>query len=172
MVRAVTGQPLEDVVRERIFDPLELAMAYDTSGWDPDTTDESSARGYVRDPATGQWELGGTRWEPNGDAGIQTTPSELVRWADNYRAGEVGGDALLDAVLADAFDVGGARYGAGIVERGDGELWHDGSAPGHLADFYVAEDRGTAIAVTCNGDRGPSSVMRYVATTLQQIWDR
>jgi CubicO group peptidase (beta-lactamase class C family) len=172
VVRAVTGTPLAELVRERVFEPLGLNMEYDASGWDPDTTDPSSARGYQRDPTTGEWGLAGTRWEPHGDAGIQTTPSELVRWADNYRTGQVGGDALLDDVMADATEVGRVRYGAGIVERDDGDLWHDGAAPGHLTDFRISEDRATAIAVACNGDRGSSSAIRYVATALHQIWDR
>jgi len=169
VVRAVTGEPVQDVVRERIFEPLALDMEYDPSGWSPDATDPSSARGYVSDPGSGEWAPGGVRWETYGDAGIQTTPSELVRWADNYRTGDVGGDQLLDDVLADAAT---ARYGAGIIEGEGGSLWHGGGAPGHLTEFFVSPDRRTALAVSCNGDRGAQSVIRQLVPALRAEWTR
>jgi CubicO group peptidase (beta-lactamase class C family) len=169
VVRTVTGQSVEDVVRARIFEPLGLAMEFDPSGWDPDSTDPSSARGYVRNPATGEWEPGGIRWETNGDAGIQTTPSELVRWADNYRTGEVGGSLLLDDALPpdDA-----APYGAGIFEDDDDSLGHGGAAPGHLTEFFVSADRTTAIAVACNADRAAQSSIRTIGAALKREWTR
>jgi CubicO group peptidase (beta-lactamase class C family) len=169
VVRAVTGLPVQDVVRERIVEPLGLAMEFDPTGWDPATTDPSSARGYVRNPSTGEWEQAGVRWEANGDAGIQTTPSELVRWADNYRTGRVGGDRLLaDALPEDA----AAPYGAGIVQNRDGSLWHGGGAPGYLTSFFVTDDRRTAIAVACNADRGQQSSIRQLEAALRTEWTR
>jgi CubicO group peptidase (beta-lactamase class C family) len=169
IVRAATGHALPDVVDDRIFEPLGLRMRYEPLAWSPDADDPSSARGYVR-AADGGWEPGGTRWEPHGDAGIQTTPSDLVRWGDVYRTGEVGAGQLLDDVLTDATDVGRGQYGAGIIERADGTLWHDGYVPGFLTDFAVSEDRRTVIAVACNGDRGPSSALGYLATALHEQW--
>jgi CubicO group peptidase (beta-lactamase class C family) len=168
VVRAVTGRQVQDAVRARIFEPLGLAMAFDPSGWDPDTIDPSSARGYVRNPATGDWEPAGVRWEVNGDAGIQTTPSELVRWADNYRTGRVGGSQL----LTEAMPPDGATYGAGIYGDDDGPLWHGGEAPGQLTDFFVSTDRRTAIAVACNGDRGSQSAIRQLSAALRTEWAR
>jgi len=168
VVRAVAGR-VQDVVEERIFEPLGLAMEFDPSGWQPDTTDPSSARGYLRNPSTGEWEPGGVRWEVSGDAGIQTTPSELVRWADNYRTGRVGGERLLaDAVPEDD----AVPYGAGIYHDRDGSLVHDSEAPGHLAVFFVTPDRGTAIAVACNGDRGQQSAIRQLGLALLAEWTR
>jgi CubicO group peptidase (beta-lactamase class C family) len=172
VARAVAGRPVQDVVRERIVEPLGLAMEFDPSGWDPDTTDPSSARGYVRDPSTGEWEPAGVRWEVNGDAGIQTTPSELVRWADNYRTGRVGGDRLLADVMADAADAGAEAYGAGIFEADDGHLGHGSEAPGHLAYIFVSADRSTAIAVACNGERGAQSATQLLARALRTEWAR
>jgi CubicO group peptidase (beta-lactamase class C family) len=169
VVRAVTGRPVDVVVRERIFEPLGLDMAYDPSGWDPDTTDPSSARGYLRNPATGEWELSGIRWEMVGEGGIQTTPSELVRWADNYRTGRVGGSRLLTDVLPEDGDV---PYGAGVFEDDDDSLGHGGGAPGHLTEFFVSADRRTGIAITCNGDRGAQSAINQLGAALRTEWTR
>jgi CubicO group peptidase (beta-lactamase class C family) len=168
VVRAVTGRPVQDVVGERIFEPLDLDMAYDPAGWDPGTADPSSARGYVWDPSTRGWEPAGVRWEVNGDAGVQTTPSELVRWADNYRTGRLGGDPLADG-MADSSE---GRYGAGIYEDRDGNLGHGGSAAGYLTEFLVSADRRTAIAVACNGDRAAQSDIRQVVPALKTEWFR
>jgi CubicO group peptidase (beta-lactamase class C family) len=85
VVQRAAQQPLPDFARTRIFQPLALDMAIDPSGANPDTTDPSAARSYLPDPTSGRWEPAGARWEQIGDGSIQTTPSELVRWADNYR---------------------------------------------------------------------------------------
>ena len=169
VVHAVTGQPVQAVVRAQVFEPLGLRMAFDPTGWNPAPTDPSSARGYVRNPATGEWEPGGTRWEVNGDAGIQTTPSELVRWADNYRTGEVGGSRLLADALPEDRAV---PYGAGIFEDTHGNLSHTGEAPGHLTYFFVSADRHSALAISCNGDRGSQSAIRQLAPALTAEWTR
>lgn len=169
VVRAVTDRPVEEVVRERVFEPLGLDMYYDPAALSPDTNDPSSARGYVRNPETAEWESAGVRTEVSGEGGIETTPSELVRWADNYRTGAVGGSRLLADVVVDS---GPARYGAGIFEDIDGTLGHSGGAPGHLTDFFISADRRTAIAVACNADRGPQSSIVQVAGALRSEWRR
>ena len=73
-----------------------------------------------------------------GDAGIQTSPGELVRWADNYRIGRVGGPALLGAILTDAAETTdpGYRYGAGIITSPDGSLTHHGQLLGFETSFW------------------------------------
>ena len=171
VVRAAAGQELPDFARKRIFEPLGLAMEIDPFGASPDNTGSSSARAYVRDPAGGNWDPGGSRWEQVGDGSVQTTPSELVRWADNYRTGDLGGEDLLAAQLTDAANVGeGARYGAGIVELRDGSLGHGGEWAGFLSDFWISEDRRTSIAVTCNGDAAGASDVGYLSPALQREW--
>jgi CubicO group peptidase (beta-lactamase class C family) len=172
VVQRASGQPLPEFAGDRIFEPLGLDMAIDPSGADPDNPDGSSARPYLRDPVTGDWQPGGSRWTQVGDGSVRTTPSELVRWADNYRTGELGGDPLLEAQLADAAGIeAGERYAAGIVVRREGELWHNGSWAGFLSTFTVSADRRLAVAVSCNGDAGPSSPIEDIAADLRSEWD-
>ncbi len=109
-------------------------------------------------------------WQQIGDGAIQTTPSQLVRWADNFRTGKVGGPRLLEAQLAGAVptEPGGAdRYGAGIYVMGNGTLDHDGSWAGFVTAFRVSKDRRTSVAISCNTDKqDPESL----ADSLWQLW--
>jgi hypothetical protein len=100
------------------------------------------------------------------------TPSQLVRWADNYRTGTVGGPSWLSANLAGAVDTqlgDGVRYGAGIFERPDGSLWHNGSFTGFMSEFWVSSDRSTSVAPSCNVDTDGID-LDGMTETLSLIW--
>jgi hypothetical protein len=132
--------------------------------------------GPIPDKAAAYEKAGGgyrsteSQWEQVGDGGMQTTPSQLVAWADNYRTGRVGGRRLLDAQLAEAVptEPGGAdRYGAGIYLLANGMLDHDGAWAGFVTAFRVSKDRHTSLAVSCNTDQqDPESI----ADSLAKIW--
>ncbi|WP_448640182.1 serine hydrolase domain-containing protein [Geodermatophilus sp. URMC 63] len=154
VVQHAAQQPLAEFVRTRIFEPLALDMVLDPYGASPDNTDQSSARSYQTAPPSGAWEPAGSRWEQIGDGSIQKTPTELVRWADNYRTGRLGGSRLLDAQLnttTTAAGPDGDRYAAGITVTRDGALTHNGLWAGFTTTFDVSADRRTAVTVSCNG---------------------
>jgi CubicO group peptidase (beta-lactamase class C family) len=166
----VTGTALPRVLQERIFGPLDLDMVLDPVGDIP-----GKAISYVEDargPQVTDWP-----WEQIGDGSIQTTPSELVRWADNYRTGKVGGEKLLDAQLSGAVkeNIGyqglglGSEfdYGAGIEIARDGTVLHTGSWEGFQSVLEVSPDRHTALAVTCNSPTGAPLVL---TADLRKIW--
>jgi|tagenome__1003787_1003787.scaffolds.fasta_scaffold20954920_2 CubicO group peptidase (beta-lactamase class C family) len=173
VVSSAGQQPLPDFARTRIFEPLALDMAIDPSGASPDTIDPSSARSYAPDRASGRWEPAGSRWEQIGDGSIQTTPSELVRWADNYRTGGLGGSQLVEDQLRSTTTTGpgGDRYAAGIIVSPDGALTHTGSWAGFLTTFHVAADHRIAVAVSCNhvDNRAPSDI-EEITDQLQAEW--
>ena len=85
------------------------------------------------DPRVADW-----RWDALGSGGLQTTPSQLVVWADNYRSGMVGGTDLQVAQLAGVVSttLGQSHppdsevYGAGIFKLTDGSLFHLGTYGG------------------------------------------
>jgi len=164
IVRQVSGQPLPAFLSAEIFDPLDLAMSMDPK------LAPGSAMPYDYDDGTGDYTAAVSNWEQIGDGAIQTTPSQLVRWADNYRTGKVGGQALLDAQLAGAVDTGsddGDRYGAGIYLLPDGGLSHDGSWSGSVTSFQISPDRRTSIAVSCNtGNQDPEAI----AEEIGKLW--
>ena len=171
VVRAVSGQPLADFLAERVFGPLDLAMAVDPAAADPDVTGPSSARGHLRDTATGPWRVAGSRLQRVGDGGLRATPSELVRWADEYRTGRLGGEELLAARLADPAPVNGTLdHGAGVFVTRGGALEHTGGWAGFASAFRVSADRHTALAVSCNGDEPGTADIERVWRVLPGVW--
>jgi CubicO group peptidase (beta-lactamase class C family) len=164
IVRSVSGMPLPRFLQERIFEPLGLRMTMDPTVDIPGKairyTDALDGRGPQ---AADRW------WEQIGGTGIQSTPSDLVRWADNYRTGKIGGRRLLDAQLADPVEsnLPGTTYGAGIAVKPDGALFHDGGLPGLRTYFGITTDRHTAVAVACNFDDANPAAL---ADELRKIW--
>jgi CubicO group peptidase (beta-lactamase class C family) len=164
IVSRVSGQPLPDVLSAKIFRPLDLAMVMAPNGNVP-----NKAVSYEKGDGGG-FTVAESRWEQVGDGGIQTTPTQLVRWADNYRTGKVGGQRLLDMQLAGAVptDSGGdERYGAGIFVHADGTLDHGGSWIGFLTEFWISKDRHTSVAMSCNTS-GLNSA--DIAESLEHVW--
>ncbi|MGY1726448.1 serine hydrolase domain-containing protein [Geodermatophilus sp. SYSU D01062] len=171
VVRAASGQPLPEFLRARVFEPLGLAMVVDPSATDPDAADPSAARGHVKDTATGPWRPAGSRFELVGPGSVRTTPSELVRWADEYRTGRLGGEDLLAARLEDPAPVNAALdYGAGLFVTRAGAVEHEGSWAGFRSVFRVSADRHTAVAVTCNGDEPGVADVDRIWRVLPGVW--
>ncbi|WIM96701.1 serine hydrolase domain-containing protein [Actinoplanes oblitus] len=166
VVAAASGQPLPQFLQARVFRPLRLAMTLAPAAHGPQT-----AVPYTMLPDR-TWQPAGSAWTQIGDGSIQTTPSELVRWADNYRTAAVGGDALRRARLDRAVPTGlpdGSKYGAGITVHPDGTLSHEGGWAGYATLFGITADRHTAIAVSCNAAEADIAA---VATGLRDIWTR
>jgi CubicO group peptidase (beta-lactamase class C family) len=163
IVQRVSGEPLPQYLSAKIFGPLGLAMVVDPVGHVP-----HKAVSYEK--VDGQYQVADSPWEQVGDGSIQTTPSQLVRWADNYRTGTVGGKKLLDDQLAGAVETepGGAnRYGAGIYLMSNGTLDHDGAWGGFVTAFRVSADRAKALSVGCNTDKQDAEAL---ADSLAKLW--
>jgi CubicO group peptidase (beta-lactamase class C family) len=164
IVHQVSGEPLPEFLSAEIFRPLGLAMVME-----PNAKLPNKALSYENGDG-GEYSPAGSGWEQFGPGGIQTTPTQLVRWADNYRTGKVGGQNLLDAQLAGAVETepgGEERYGAGISLYADGKLGHGGDWAGFVTAFRISTDRHMSVAVSCNTDsRDPKAI----AESLGHLW--
>ncbi len=147
VVAKVSGTDFPTYLRRHIFKPLHLNMVIDA-------INPIRGRAVNYDMDTGELRANDNeRWEPIGEGALQTTPSELVRWADNYRKPRVGGPRLVAAQLGNAVELfpGGPRYGAGLFIAPDGgEFGHGGDWLGFEASFQVSADRNRSLAVSCN----------------------
>lgn len=163
VVEAVSGTSLADFLSAEVFTPLGLDMVLD-----PVNPVPTLAVSYTWED--GSYEAVRSAWEQTGDGSIQTTPGQLVIWADNYRTGAVGGPELLAAQVDGAVETGeetGERYGAGITIGTDGTLEHDGSWGGFLTYFAVSADRSHSVALSCNTDHQDPTA---IAGELAEIW--
>ncbi len=163
IVGRVSGEPLPQYLRAQIFGPLGLSMVMDPVGKIP-----AKAVSYTKNDHG--YEVADSPWEQIGDGAVQTTPSQLVRWADNYRTGRVGGPKLLDAQVAGAVETergGPDRYGAGIYVMGNGTLDHDGSWAGFVTAFRISKDRLKSLAISCNTDKQDPNAL---ADALGGLW--
>lgn len=154
VISKVSGLAFPDFMAQRIFEPLGLDMVIAPTLQGPDI-----ALSYADNMG-----LQPHAWTAYGHVGIITTPSELARWGDQYREGDI----VEDDFAVGAVDEGaGELYAAGIDIEVDGDLNHTGSWGGHVSDFTVSEDRETTIAVVCNGHAGD----RFgIADALWAIW--
>jgi CubicO group peptidase (beta-lactamase class C family) len=154
VVARVSGQPLPDFLASRIFTPLGLDMVLAPTLHAPDIALSYDDNDQLQEAG----------WTSYGHTGIITTPSELARWGDQYRAGDI----IQDDFAAGAVDeTAGELYAAGMDIEVDGDLNHTGRMGGFISDFTITADRQTTFAVMCNGhlaNRFP------IATALQQIW--
>jgi CubicO group peptidase (beta-lactamase class C family) len=161
VVHRVSGSPLPEFLRQRVFGPLGLGMVM--APVEKVAGKATSYDGLELRVATSPWEM-------IGDGSVQSTPSDLVRWADNYRTGKVGGPALLTAQLADPVDSdvpGESAYAAGVVVAKDGALSHEGGWLGFRTSFQITADRHVAVAVACNAANHDPAPM---AEQLRRIW--
>lgn len=163
VVESVSGEPLSEFLATEVFTPLNLDMVLDPARPVP-----TLAVSYSKED--GDYVPAPSAWVQTGDGSIQTTPSQLVRWADNYRTGAVGGPALLAAQIDGAVDTGsetGERYGAGIFVGTDGALEHDGAWARFRTYFAVSGDRSHSVAVSCNTDGQDATA---IAAEIAAIW--
>ncbi|MEU2390342.1 serine hydrolase domain-containing protein [Streptomyces sp. NPDC007369] len=169
VVEKVTGKPFTTFVQQEFFTPLHLRMTVSPAADVP-----GKAKSY--DEKDGSFTPNSSPWKQYGDGAVQTTPGELVRWADNYRTGRIGGTQLLAGVTEGAVSTGDTlrargieegRYGAGILLLPDKSLVHRGDWEGFHSTFKVSPDRNTAVTVVCNVE---SPDHFRAANQLLDIW--
>lgn len=163
VVHAAAGVDLPTFLHERVLAPLKLEMHMR-----PGATSAGIATPYAQEGT--RWRATPSGWTQLGDGSVYGTPSDLARWGDQYRTGEVGGPTWLDAVTEGAVPTGGptgAQYGAGIEVAPDGALSHLGGWSGYVAVFGVSADRNTTIALSCNT---PDLPIENLTAGLLDIW--
>ena len=166
VVRRVAHQSLPSYLQENVFRPAGIHAVMDPVGAVP-----HKAPSYTR-TNDGRWVPAPSLWEQVGDGAIQTTPTDLVKWATQYWAPTVGSPAAQRGRLADAppADAKWGEYGAGIGRKtlpdGTVELSHDGGWAGYSTQFGVIPAQRLAAAMECNG----YPLVAVTAAALLDIW--
>jgi len=164
IAETVSGQSYEELLNERLFAPAGMA---ETGYLFPDFADRSIALGYN---ARGQsfesrsiWGEEGPYWHLNGNGGLLTTTSDMLKWHDALSGVSVLSASSLEAIQGrhidvatdpDSDDASGEEfygYGWSIFDTPQGDaLFHDGGNGFHLALFARLVDEDLAIILLAN----------------------
>jgi len=172
IVERVTGQPYEEALRARLFEPLGLRSMRQCT---PLPTDTNEARGHVRRRGVVEVAAPENMNWIRGDGGICGSVSDLARWTRLLAAGRVVSPASYEMMTTPTpVRVGGeAPYGFALsLIRPDGrtKTAHGGAMLGYTAMAAYYPDAGLTIAVAANrGGAGADAIERRIARALLGI---
>lgn len=158
IVKRVSGWPLSEFARERIFGPLGMASSQyldDTRRIVPHRAEAYDHQGDGS--ADAGFSIDMSDWDQTGDGAVQTTVTDMARWASNYDNPIVGDRAIVEAMQTAGHLNSGKPHGYGLglridSYRGVRRVAHGGSWAGYRAALSRFPDERTAIIVLCNVD--------------------
>lgn len=147
VVRRVSGQPLAEFMRTRLFEPLGMR-----------STRYASDVREVPNAALG-YEKQGEQWRPDmllgnrrGGGGVFSTAGDLLIWNDALTRNRLG--AFVSEKLQEPARLRNGRrldYARGLMLDDDGEIvWHSGDAAAYNAVLARLPREGVSLAVLCN----------------------
>jgi D-alanyl-D-alanine carboxypeptidase len=173
VLEAATGQPVGDLLQERIFDPLELESAQYLKDI---PTEGRIVHGYAN--IDGEY-VDASQWNPSagGAAGaIAMNARDLAIYAHALASGQLFDapsdlDAMLAFVQAPAMDEAGLEgYGLGLIDYGN--YWgHSGGTPGFGALMLIEPENELVIIALSNFSSlplSPSMFEPFIHSTDQQ----
>jgi CubicO group peptidase (beta-lactamase class C family) len=155
IVKRVSGKPLPQFAKERLFDPLGMK----------DTQFESDSSSIVRNRVLSYGRRNGQSGgaysqyhkttEAYGAGSLLTTVGDLARWDENFYTGKVGGTPLLDMFQVKGVLSTGTptNYGFGLMYgeyRGLPIVEHGGAYQGYRAQFTRFPKQRFSVMVLCN----------------------
>lgn len=175
IVQRVSGQPLRDFARDRIFLPLGMRSTQFLRRYDQIVPHVATA---YRPLPEGGYAVDMSNWMTAGPSGLRTTVADLARWDSNFYTGKVGGSWLPAQLqqrgrLNDGSEI---DYARGLIVdhyRGQETVSHDGSFAGYRAELLRFPRQKFAVAVLCNtAHSAPAELAHgvadiYLAGTLQ-----
>jgi len=155
IVQRITGKPLADVARERIFTPLGMTATRYRNHFA--MLIPNRALGYAPSSDGQGFQNSMSNWEQTGDGAVQLSIDDALKWDDNFYAPRVGGQRLLaELQTRGTLDNGDTlKYARGLEidqYRGLHRVQHGGDWIGYHAAFNRFPEQHTSIVVLCNSD--------------------
>lgn len=159
-IEAVTGQPFNEVARQRVLEPAGM---FDSGFFDLDTDPRGLATGYLTSnepPATWPSNIYALTAGGMPDGGMIATAGDMARFMDGLGRGALLSPDSMKRMMrphSTPSEEGGA-YGYGIEMVVDGDrivlFGHGGSDPGVATMVNHYPDIDLTIVILCNQDRG------------------
>lgn len=142
------GKPYEELLRERIAEPLRMTDC--TVSLSSDQTKRLATPHNKVGSATSPW----TFADLPGAGGVHATMRDMMRFAKaqlNPPAGKLGEAIELAWKQHTAADASGSAMGLGWMIAGDGQTrWHNGQTGGSHAALFINRELKCAVVVLCN----------------------
>jgi CubicO group peptidase (beta-lactamase class C family) len=167
IVKRVSGQSLRRFAQHRIFEPLGMTHTHIHD--DHTMVVPSRAIGYVPSDSGGPFRIEMSDWEQTGDGSVLTTVEDLVKWDENFYSGQVGGSAVLAAMVKPGTLANGKvlDYASGLFlgeYRGLKIVEHGGAWAGYRAQLLRFPSEHVSVACLCNlGSADPEGMAQRVA---------
>jgi len=167
IVKRVAGRTLDDVAREKIFDPLGMKVS--RFQHDHSALIANKVHGYER--RAGEWHTSDCMLDVVGDGGMYSSVEDMLLWMKNFERPTVGEQALklmqTEVILGNGEGTG---YGMGLVRmqcRGLRGVGHSGGLAGYRAMFLAFPSEKTSIVVLCNSSAEDASKL---ATQVAEVF--
>ena len=151
IVHRVSGRPLDEFARERIFTPL--GMRHTRFQHDHTAPIPGRAIGYVRRGET--WRIANSLLDVVGDGGMYSTVDDMLRWAAAFERPEFS--PLLSRMQQPGTLKNGSAiangYGMGLSQgtyRGVPTVSHSGSLAGYRTNFVRLPGEKLTVVTLCN----------------------
>jgi CubicO group peptidase (beta-lactamase class C family) len=148
LVAAKAGKSYEELLRERIAEPLRMADCTVS------LSDEQAKRLATPHSKFGTVTSPWTFADLPGAGGVHATMRDMMRFAKaqlNPPKGELGEAIDLAWKQQSAADASGAAMGLGWMISGDGQTrWHNGQTGGFHAALFINRELKCAVVVLCN----------------------
>lgn len=162
VVAHVSGDSLNALLRSRVFGPLGMTSTQIFD--DPRRIVPRRARGYGPGQGAQPWRLQDSHWHMDGDAGVQSSVTDLARWAAEVTRPKVLPSRVIEALRTPGrLDDGTPLpYGMGQVigdHRGLPVAQHSGAWAGFQSWLMHFPTQDTSVAVSCNASNAPAGVL-------------
>lgn len=161
-----SGLPYAKYLRDRLFGPLGLSMAFPYDEAEPVP---GLATGYWTGP--NGWRRGRYGMHLSASGGVAGSAAALAHWAGALMSGRGSLGGVLARLAAPRTFVDGqaSSYRLGLVETwlgGTRLLAHSGSLPGYRNHLILAPDHGVGVVLLLNRDEDPLLPALQVVATL------
>jgi CubicO group peptidase (beta-lactamase class C family) len=168
IVGRVSGMPLAEFTRTRIFEPLGMR----STSWRDDFTRVVKGRAIAYGGGRGAYRQDMPFENAYGNGGLLTTPTDLLRFTANLESGAVvGGPRFVEEMHRQARLTGGrtVEYASGLFVsryRGLPEVNHSGATAGYRAFLSRYPAQGVAVAVLCNAANANATTLAHQVADL------